>query len=159
MDTDRLLLLVSLTEIIPFEHPRDIVMGTQMNQILRCHPTHPATVELHQGLCRIENFKDLPLIGLGIFQYLLFRQGNTRLRLTSRIADHTGKIADQENDFMPELLKMLELVNQDRMAQMKVRRGRIEAGFHAQWPVFFQRTRQLRFKLSLLNNLHDSAKD
>ena len=54
---------------------------------------------------------------------------------------------------------MLELVDQDRMAQMQIRRSGIEACFHAQRPILFQGTCQLRFKFSPLNHLHDSAED
>ena len=78
----------------------------------------------------IQDFEDLPLIGLGIFLYLLFREGFSGFRHAGRIADHAGEVADQENHLMSEFLKVLELVDQDRMAQMQIRRGRIEACFH-----------------------------
>ena len=123
--------VVPLMEIVPLEHPRDIVMRAQMDQRFRGHRTHPPAVELHQGLRRIENFEDLPLVGFGIFQHLLLRKRDARLRLAGRITDHAGEIADQEDHLMSEFLKVLELVDQDRMAQMQIRRGRIEACFHA----------------------------
>ncbi len=43
-----------------------------------------------------------------------------------------GKIADQKDDGVAEVLKMLELAQQHRVAEMQVGRGRIKAGFDAQ---------------------------
>src|SRR4029077_8637662 len=116
MDTDRFLLVVSCMEIISLEHPRDTVLGAQMDQRFRRYGTHPPAIEFHQSLRRIENFEDLSLVGFGILQHLFLRKRDARLRLTGRIADHAGEIADQEDHLMPEFLKVLELVDQDRMA-------------------------------------------
>ena len=41
-------------------------------------------------------------------------------------------VADQEDHGMAEILKVLQLANQNRVAEMEIRRGGIEAGFHAQ---------------------------
>ncbi len=47
-----------------------------------------------------------------------------------RIADERGEVADQEDDRVPHVLKVLELAHQNGVAEMQVRRGRIEAGLH-----------------------------
>ena len=52
---------------------------------------------------------------------------------------------------MSEFLKVLELVDQDRMTQMQIRRRGIEACFHTQRPLVFQGPSQLRFEFGLLN--------
>ena len=47
------------------------------------------------------------------------------------IADQPGHVADQKDDLMPEILKMLHLAQQNRVAQVQVGRGGIEAGLDA----------------------------
>ena len=39
---------------------------------------------------------------------------------------------------MSEILKMFQLVDQDRMAEMQIRRRRIESRLDAQGPAFFE---------------------
>src|SRR5262245_324174 len=140
MDTDGLLLRVPLTKIVPLQHASDTVLCTQMDQRFSRHGAHPPAVELHQSLRRIENFKDLPLVRLGILQYFVFGERDAGLRLAGWIADHTGEIADQKNHMMSEFLKVFEFVDQDSMAKMQISLGQNEAGFHTQRPLLFQRT-------------------
>src|SRR5262245_66096250 len=135
MDTDGLLLRVPLTKIVPLQHASDTVLCTQMDQRFSRHGAHPPAVELHQSLRRIENFKDLPLVRLGILQYFVFGERDAGLRLAGWIADHTGEIADQNNHIMSEFLNVFELVEQDRMAQMQIRSGRSEHDCHKQKPL------------------------
>ena len=65
--------------------------------------------------------------------------------LTGEIADHPGKVADQKHDVVAEVLQLPQLVDQDRMSQMQVGRGRIETGFDAQGPSAFQLLDEFRF--------------
>ena len=44
-----------------------------------------------------------------------------------------GKVADQEDDGVAEVLKVLQLAHEHRVAEVQVGRGRVEAGFDAQW--------------------------
>ena len=48
------------------------------------------------------------------------------------IADHAGEVADQEDDRVAQILKVLELAEEHGVAEVEVGRGRVEAGFHAQ---------------------------
>ena len=61
-------------------------------------------------------------------------RGASRI-LAAGIADHPGKIADQEEGMMPQILKMAHLVKQDCMAQMQIGRCRIKSGLDSEGPI------------------------
>src|SRR5688572_8312460 len=138
MDTDRFLLLMAFVKIVALQHARHSIMSGELNKAAGRHLPHPPAVEFSHRLLWIENLEDLPLIGPGVFLYLLLCQDPSRFGDAGRIADHAGKIADQKDDVMPEILKMLQLVNQHRMAEMEIRRRRIEPRLDAQRPVLFE---------------------
>ncbi len=50
------------------------------------------------------------------------------------IADQPRVIADQENHAVPQILKVLHLAQQHRVAQVQIGRRGIEPRFHAQRP-------------------------
>ena len=132
MNADRLLLPVTFGKVVTFQHARQVIVRTQFDDVLCPHVLHPAAVELHARCLGVQRFEDLPLIRLGIGQDLLLAQHLPRFGDTGRVTDHAGKIPDQENDLMPKFLKMTELLNQHDMAEMEIRRGGIESGFHPQ---------------------------
>src|SRR6185437_15574906 len=49
-----------------------------------------------------------------------------------RIADQRRIVADQKDDLMPEVLKVLELAHQHGVAQVQVGSGGVKAGLDAQ---------------------------
>src|SRR5208282_6376184 len=63
-----------------------------------------------------------------------------------RIADHRGKIADQENHRVPVALEIAQLLERDSMAEVQVGRGRIHAELDAQGAAQLELLRQLRVR-------------
>jgi hypothetical protein len=51
----------------------------------------------------------------------LLRQRDTGLGPSRRIPDHPGEVADEKDHLMPEVLKVLELVNENGMTEVKIR--------------------------------------
>ncbi len=49
-----------------------------------------------------------------------------------RVADQAREISDQENHFVAEILKAAHFVNQHRVPEMQIRRGRVETGLDTQ---------------------------
>src|SRR2546430_7578189 len=86
----------------------------------------PAAVEINHGFLRVQNLEDLGFVGFGVLFDLVAAQRLARDGAARRVADHSGKIADQKNYRMPEVLKVLELADQHRMSQVQVGRGRIK---------------------------------
>ncbi len=106
-------------------------------------------IELDDGFLRIENFENLLFVSLGVFGDFVARQLLARFGFAGRIADHAGKIADQKNHLMAELLKLLHLLDQHRVTQVQIRRGRIEPGFDAQRPAPLELGDQFFFRQNL----------
>src|ERR1019366_8293925 len=113
----------------------------------------PPAVEIDNRLFRAENFEDLRLVGFGVLRNLLPGQRRPRRRASRRIADHSGEIADQKDDRVTENLKMFELAQQDRVAQVQIGRGRIKARLHLKRLTRSARAFELRAQFGFLDNL------
>ena len=89
----------------------------------------PLAVEADFGLVAIENLEDLRLVGLGVGVDLLAGERRARGDAARGIADEAGEVADEEDDGVAHVLKVLELANEDGVAEVQVGRGRIEPVF------------------------------
>lgn len=89
-------------------------------------------VERDFGLGRIKDLEYLLLVGLGVIQHLLPGQRRAGRALATRVTDHASEVTDQENDLMPKVTELAQLVDQHSMAQMQVRRSRVEARLDTQ---------------------------
>ena len=106
----------------------------ELDQAGRVHAAHPGRVELDARLALIEDLEDLLFIGLGVGLDLLGRQWRPRGVLARGVADHPGKVADQEDDLVPELLKLPHLVDQHSVAEVQIRGRRVEPRLHDEGP-------------------------
>ena len=95
----------------------------------RVHRAHPARVELDASLVWIENLEDLVGVRLRVCVDFGRRERWTRRRPAGRVADHSGEVANQENDVVAEVLKLPHLVEQHRVPEVQIRRGGVETGF------------------------------
>ena len=48
--------------------------------------------------------------------------------LARGVADQPGEVADEKNHLVPQVLKVLELLNEDGVAQVQIRGGGVEPG-------------------------------
>ena len=55
-------------------------------------------------------------------------------RAAARVADHRGKIADDEDRFVSEVLKLAQLSQDDGVAEMQIGARRIDAELDPQRP-------------------------
>ncbi|MND82204.1 hypothetical protein D3C80_740270 [compost metagenome] len=132
VDRDRLVTGIALVEVIPFKHPRHCVLRRQANEVGRAQRIHPGGVECDFSSGRVENLEDLRFIGLGIFEDLLASQRRTRCALAAWITDQPREVTNQEDDLMPQLLELAQLINKHCMTQVQVRRRRVKASLDAQ---------------------------
>ena len=91
------------------------------------HAAEPARIEIHARLLAIEDLEDLLLVGLRVGLDLLARQRRARRVASGRIADHSGEVADQKRHLVTEALELAHLVDEHRVAEMQIGRGRIES--------------------------------
>ena len=82
-------------------------------------------------MSRIENLEDLRLVGFGVGVDLLARERRARGDAARGIADEAGEVADEEDDGVAHVLKVLELADEHGVAEVQVGSGGIEPGFHA----------------------------
>ena len=132
MDRDRLIALVALREVVALEHARDRVTPGDFDETRGVHAAEPARIEIDARLVAIQDLEDLLLVGLRVRLDLVARERRPRRVATGRIADHSGEIADQERDFVTEGLELPHLVDEHRVAEMQIGRGRIEPRLDAQ---------------------------
>ncbi len=99
-------------------------MRAEPNHVVPGQVAQPFAVVADLGALAIENFVDLVKIGLRIGAHLFARQRRTRFGLTRGIAHHGREIPDEKNGGMALLLEVLELAQNNGVAQMQVRRRR-----------------------------------
>ena len=135
---DRLLRGVALGEVVAFQHARHGVLGRQPDHVGRGHLAEPLGIESQFGALAVQHLVDLLGIGLGIGEHVFAGERLARGVLARGIADHAGEIADQEDHLVAQVLKLAHLVEQHRMADVQIRRRRVETGLDAQRPTRFQ---------------------
>ena len=59
---------------------------------------------------------------------------------------------------MPEILKVLELVNENRMAQVKIRRGGVKSRFDSERALLFDGSGKFGFQLGWLDDFNNTSK-
>ena len=144
----RLLFGEPLLEVVALQHPRDAHLRGNLDQAAHAEFVHPFAVEADLGELAIENLERLRAIGFGVALDLLARQRLARLGASGRIADHRGKIADQENHGVARALKVAQLLERQAVTEMQIGRGRIHPELDAQRPS----ERDLRRELGRRNN-------
>ena len=132
VDRNRLAGLVPLLEVAPLEHLRHVVARSEPDQPVGAERAQPAGIEVDHGLVAIEDREDLRFVGLGVGRDFIDRQRRTRLGSAGRIANHSREVADDEDDAMPEILKVLHLANEHGVTEVQVRSGRVETHLHRQ---------------------------
>ena len=129
---DRLLMVDAGAEIFALEHLLQRDATVQSNHIFVIHFAEPLAVEDGFSARRIEYFKRLLAIGLGIGYHMFAREVRARCRPTARIADHPSKIADDQHRLMTEILKLPKLSQNNRMPEMNIGARRIDPEFYAE---------------------------
>ena len=81
-----------------------------------------------KGLVRVQDLEDLALVGGGVGLDLLLRQGRPGLALARGVADQAGEVADEKDHLVPQVLEVLELLNEHGVAQVQIRGGGVEPG-------------------------------
>src|SRR4051794_19239891 len=99
----------AFAEIVALEDAGQRVFRRQPDHPLGTERAEPLGVEADLRRLRIKNLENLLLVRLGVLQDLLVRQRRPRGLLAGRIADHSGEIADEEDNAMTELLEVLHL--------------------------------------------------
>ncbi|TPW19095.1 MAG: hypothetical protein FD126_3030 [Elusimicrobia bacterium] len=79
-----------------------------------------------------QDLEGLVLVGGGVSLDVGLGQRGARRVAAGRVADAGGEIPDDEDGGVPQVLEMPELLEDDGVAEVQVRRGRVHAELHAQ---------------------------
>src|SRR5207244_5702918 len=92
----------------------------------------PRAVELDDGLVRIEDPESLPGVGRRVRLDLGARELRSGGLAARRVPDHPGEVADDEDDPMAGVLEVLHFAEHDRVTEVDVRGGGLQAGLERQ---------------------------
>ena len=123
---------VALREIVSFQQPRDRVTRAKTYDLFIAHLPQPFAVEPNLRFLGIQDLKNLILIGFGIGLDILARERGPRGVAAGWVSDHSGGVADQEDDLMAHVLKMFHLPQQNGVAEVQIGGRRVETRFHAE---------------------------
>ena len=120
MGADGVLFFDSRFEILPLQHLLQRHAAIQANHVFERHDTEPVPVADCFCAFGIKNLECLLAISLRVFGYLLMRQVRPRNGSSARVANHSGKIADDENCLMSEVLKLPQFSQNNRVAKVNI---------------------------------------
>ena len=144
-DGDRGVALVALGKVVAFQHACDSHLACQLEAVLEAHIIEPLAIIDDRGLVLVENLEGLHQISLRVVDDLILSQDGACIRATRGITDQRGKVANDENGFVAEVLELAKLIKYDEMAEGEIRASRVDAKFNAQWSVAVQAILQLGF--------------
>ena len=139
MHRDRKLFLEALCEVVALKEAREGVAACELNEARCAQRIAPFRVVADFRFVEVENVARLIEVSLRILFNLLARKGRTGRVASGRIADRGSEVAHEEDHRVAEILKLAELVEHHRVADMNVGRRRIETELAAE-----RRSRRLR---------------
>ena len=101
---------------------------------LHAHGREPLAVGADLGALGVEDAEGLLAVGRGVALDLLAAQHRPRGRAPRGVADAGGPVADDQHRQVPGVLELAQLAQHDRVAEVDVRRRRVDAELHAQRP-------------------------
>jgi len=132
MHRNRLAGLEALAEIVALHHSRHGVLGRQLDHSARAEWVAPFGVVANLGLGGVQHQAGLAVVGLGVGFDLLAGERRARAVAAGRIPDGGREVADQEDHGVTKILELAHFVQHHRVADMDVRRGRVQAQLDSQ---------------------------
>src|SRR5262249_41722669 len=91
-----------------------------------------AAGEIDESFFWVEDFENLLLVGFRVLLNLLRRQLFSCCRAARWVPDQPGKVTDEKDYCVSQILKVLHLPDQNRVADMDVRCCGVETGLNSQ---------------------------
>ena len=119
--------LVALGEVISLEHSGHGGLGCQTDHARGAKGLAPLGIAANVRFLGVEHEAGLLEVGLGIGRDVFGGEGRTGGIAAGGVSDERREVADQEDDLVAKVLKLTQLVEHHRVAQVKVWRGRVQA--------------------------------
>ena len=129
---DGLAAFEAVVKVVALHHARHRVAAGQLDHAARAQRVAPLAVVADLGFGRVQHQRGLLVISLGVGLDLLAGQRRAGAVAARRVANHGGEVADQENHLVPQVLQLAHFVEYHRVADVDVRRSRVQAQFDAQ---------------------------
>jgi hypothetical protein len=124
---------VALREVVPLEELRDGRRAREREELLRAHvEPFPVAPDLEPVRVVVEDGERLLLVCARVRVDVGARERWPRARTAARVADARGVVPDDEDDPVTEVLELPQLLQDDRVAEVDVGGGRVEAELDAQ---------------------------
>jgi len=155
------------SEILALDEPRDGVPRGQLDQFLEAEgrlvpptgfaaePLAVVALLVDLGIPHLQDFLHLRLVGRRVGLDFFRRHELAHLGLPGGIADKGGRIADEKDDLVAEVLELAQLAQQDGMAQVQIRCRGIKPGLDDEG----SRLIELRAQVEIGDDLHGPAAD
>jgi hypothetical protein len=130
---DRLACREAFGEVVALEQLRDRRRAQQREQLDHRH-VQPLAVAPHlqQLGIGVEDLQRLLLEGGGVGVDLRLAEHRAQARAPRGVPHARGVVADDQHDTVTGVLELAQLAQHDRVTEVDVRRGRIDAELHAQ---------------------------
>ena len=142
MEADILLRFESGEKLLAVEHLRERHFCRQADDADVTKLVEPLGVVADFSFTGVEDFEDLSLVGFGVGVDLLACEGLAGDVAAGGVAYESGRIADEEDDLVAELLEVAQLAHEHGVAEVEIGSGGIESGFDAERAAGFERVRE-----------------
>ena len=124
--------LEAVGEVLALEHLLESRLAKQSQQVGALHLAEPFGVASNLELVAIEDEMDLVEIRARRSVDLVAREDRPCFRPSTWVADHRREVTDDQNHRVAVVLKRAQDVEDDKVSDVQVGRGRVEAKLHTQ---------------------------
>ena len=146
---------VAVVEVLALKDAGNVELAHEIEHLAEVERLDPIAVVDDGGLLGVEDLHGLLDISLCVGLDLLLGERRAGGVAAGRVADQRGAVADNERDAVAEVLELTHLAQRNRMAEVKVGRGGVDAELDVKGRAL------LEFLLELVqrNDLHGAGGD
>jgi len=127
-------LFVAFGKVVTFEHPGNVHLAVQTEQIGAGEFGEPFPVAAHLGFFWIDDLEDLVGVGFGVLLDDFGFKGGTGFGPTCGVANPGGVVAYDDDGEVPGFLELADFGQHEGVTEMQVGSGGVEAKFDAERP-------------------------
>ena len=124
--------LEAVMEVVALHHAGHGVAAGQLDHAARTQRVAPLAVVADLGFGRVQYQAGLTVVGLGVHLDLLGGERRARTVAAGRVANHAGEVTDQKDHRVAQILQLAHLVEHHGVADVDVRRCRVQPQLDAQ---------------------------
>src|SRR5438552_10638174 len=159
MKSNRALSGVPGGKILTLYHPRHREIRGLADDALEGQRGEPCRVEFDARARHVDDLAELRAVRVRVRADLIPGERPAGLRAAARIAEHAGKVADDDDDLVAQVLEVSELSQDHRVSEMKIGGGGIQPQLDLQRRAGAPRSLELLSELGLDDDVGGTAPD